>query len=189
MIRPGHCFAAAHLLRHLRCNTRCGGLTYYADLQRHPSINYSPASMLHRLPFVMFTDSSWQDCFDTSRSTGCYSLLPGGIVDGASFVPTPSRLYLQPKPNATSPLSASPVASTLNSFKVHGLDPDAHHPILTDSQSSVVLASGERDTRRTRHIRRRLPLRTPSNAQGTHIILKSTDHSTLPTSEPSCKTT
>jgi hypothetical protein len=89
MIRPGrtHFAAAAHLLRHLRCSTRCGGLTYYADIQKAP-ITQLLASIdaPTDFPFVMFTDSSWQDCLDTSRSTGCSRLLPSEALLTASSV-------------------------------------------------------------------------------------------------------
>jgi hypothetical protein len=91
MIRPGrvHYAAAAHLLRHLRCNTRTGGLTYYSDLSKAPvTLLLASIGALTDFPLVMFTDSSWQDCPDTSHSTGCYLVYcQGGLVDGASFVP------------------------------------------------------------------------------------------------------
>ena len=39
---------------------------------------------------VMFTDSSWNDCKDTGRSTGGYlGLVQGGAVDYGSHVPVP----------------------------------------------------------------------------------------------------
>jgi hypothetical protein len=63
MVRPGrlHCGATAHLLRHLRCNTRSGGIIYHADISQVPVTR-----------IVMFTNSSWQDCPDASRSAGCH---------------------------------------------------------------------------------------------------------------------
>jgi hypothetical protein len=54
------------------------------------------------------------------------------------------------------------------------LDPDTPLtiPILTDSQSAMAMASSDRDTRRTRHIRRRYHYVRLQIAHGAHIILK-----------------
>jgi hypothetical protein len=93
MICPGrvHYAAAAHLLCHLHCNTRTGGLTYYSDLSKAPvTLLLASIGAPTGFPLVMFTDSSWQDCPDTSCSTDCYLVYcQGGLVDGASFVPDP----------------------------------------------------------------------------------------------------
>ena len=44
-------------------------------------------------PILRFTDSSWQDCVDTSSSTGAYvAYMHGSFVDGSSFVPVPITL-------------------------------------------------------------------------------------------------
>jgi hypothetical protein len=75
MTRPGrvHHVAIAHLLRHLRCNTRTAGITYYSDISKAPVTQLlASIDAPTDFPLVMFTDSSWQDCPDTSRSTGCY---------------------------------------------------------------------------------------------------------------------
>jgi hypothetical protein len=58
--------------------------------------------------------------------------------------------------------------------ELHGLDPDTPLtiPILTDSQSAMAMASSDRDTRRTRHIRRRYHYVRHQIARGAHIILK-----------------
>jgi hypothetical protein len=40
-------------------------------------------------PIMQFTDSSFQDCPDTSRSTGGYLILmQGAVVDAVSTMPT-----------------------------------------------------------------------------------------------------
>ena len=179
MIHPGrvHYAAAAHLLRHLQCNTRIGGITYYSDLAKAPvtkllaSIGAPTDS-----PLVMFTDSSWQDCADKSRSAGCYLVYcQGGLVDGASFVPDPIALSYAEAEYQTAAFEISGCEHTRQLFQeLHGLDPDTPLtiPILTDSQSAMAMASSDRDTRRTRHIRRRYHYVRLQISQSAHIILK-----------------
>ena len=69
---PGkvHFEGLVHLLRYIRDNKYLG-LKYYADL------NYAPVTDLFRQASIKtenhlmdFSDSSWQDCPDTGRSTG-----------------------------------------------------------------------------------------------------------------------
>ena len=41
-----------------------------------------------------FSDSSWQDCPDTGRSTGAYIILyQGGLIDHGTHVPGPVDQY------------------------------------------------------------------------------------------------
>jgi hypothetical protein len=58
--------------------------------------------------------------------------------------------------------------------EMHGLDADTALtiPIFTDSQSGIAMASSDRDTRRTRHIRRRCHYVRIQIANGAHVILK-----------------
>jgi hypothetical protein len=179
MVRPGrlHFAATAHLLRHLCCNTRSGGITYYADMSQAPvtklldSIGAPTA-----FPIVMFTDSSWQDCPDTSRSTGCYlAFCQGGIVDRASFVPSPIAVSSAEAEYQIAAFGVSGCEHTQQVFQeMHGLDADTALTILilTDSQSAMAMASSDRDTRRTWHIRRRYHYVRIQISNGAHIILK-----------------
>jgi hypothetical protein len=154
---PGHKHfeAVAHLLRHLRCNTRRGGLRYYANLADSPftkllaSFDDGPTDY----PLVLCTDFSWQDCPDTSRSTGCYMLFcQGGIVDAASFVPNPIAL-------SSSAFGVTAVQHVRQLFQeLHGLAPNTSLsiPLVMDSSSAIAIASKSHDTRHTRHIQRRV---------------------------------
>ncbi len=179
MIRPGrnHYAATAHLLRHLRCNTRTGGITYYADISQAPVTKLlASIGAPTDFPIVMFTDSSWQDCPDTSRSTGCYLIFcQGGIVDSASFVPDPIALSSAEAEYQIAAFGISGCEHTRQVFQeMHGLDADTALtiPILTDSQSAMAMASSDRDTRRTRHIRRRYHYVRIQISNSAHIILK-----------------
>jgi hypothetical protein len=177
--RPGrkHYKAIAHLLRHLRCNTRRGGIRHYADLNDSPftkllaSFN-GPTDY----PLVLCTDASWQDCPDTSRSTGCYMLFAqGGIVDAASFVPNPIALS-----SAESECNAAAFGVTAAQHirqlfqELRGLLPDTQLsiPLVMDSSSAIAIASKSRDTRHTRHIQRRVHFVRFEFMRGNHFGVK-----------------
>ena len=79
-----------HLLRYIRDNKTLG-LKYYAnindtsvyDLLRQASIDTENQLM-------DFSDSSWQYCPDTGRSTGAYIIFyQGGPIDHGTHVPVP----------------------------------------------------------------------------------------------------
>ena len=67
------------------------GLKYYADLNDAP-VTYLliKANIKTKNHLMDFSDSSWQDCPDTGRSTGEYNIFyQGGPIDHGSHVPGP----------------------------------------------------------------------------------------------------
>ena len=111
-------------------------------------------------PLIMFVDSSWQDCPDTSRSTGCFLLYQqGGIVDGGSFVPNPIALSsAEAEYNALAYAMQKTVNTRQVLHEMHGNHPDTtlNIPFLCDSESALIIADNNKDTKRTRHIQRRI---------------------------------
>jgi hypothetical protein len=81
-----------HLLRHLQCHRRVGGIKFYSNLSESPLHQYLISSenpMQANAPIICFTDSSFQDCPDTSRSTGGYLIfVQGGVIDACSTMPS-----------------------------------------------------------------------------------------------------
>ena len=85
-----HFEGLVHLLRYTRDNKTLG-LKYYVDL------NYAPVNDLLRKSSIKtknhmidFSDSSWQDCPDTGRSTVAYIIFyQGGPIDHGTHVPVP----------------------------------------------------------------------------------------------------
>ena len=79
-----------HLLMYIRHNKTLG-MKYYYD------INDSPVSDLFRQYSIMtegqllvFSNSSWQCCPDTGRSTGAYIIFyQGGTIEHVTHVPVP----------------------------------------------------------------------------------------------------
>jgi hypothetical protein len=64
-----------HLLHQLQCNRCSGGIRFYSDLTLSPLYQFlvGNGNVEHALArIIRFTDSSYQDCPDTSRSTGGY---------------------------------------------------------------------------------------------------------------------
>ena len=69
---PGkvHFEGLIHLLRYIRDNKTLG-LKYYADLNGAPVTDILRQANIKTKNHLMdFSDSSWQDCPDTGRSTG-----------------------------------------------------------------------------------------------------------------------
>ena len=89
---PGkvHFEGLIHLLRYIRYNKTLG-LKYYEDLNDAPGTDIlRQANIKTKNHLVAFSDSSWQDCPDTGRSTGAYIIFyQGGTIDHGTHVPVP----------------------------------------------------------------------------------------------------
>ena len=83
-----HFEVLVNLLRYIRDNKTLG-LKYYADLNDAPVIYLLRQSNIKTKNHLMaFSDSSWQDCPDTERSTGAYIIFyQGGPIDHGTHVP------------------------------------------------------------------------------------------------------
>ena len=71
------------------------GLKYYSDLNDAPVTDLlRPANIKTKNHLMDFSDSSWQDCPDTGRSTGAYIIFyKGGPIDHGTHVPVPVAQY------------------------------------------------------------------------------------------------
>ena len=138
MTLPGvkHFKAVRHMLRFLRCNYLRFGVTYYSDVKRSPiySLVDEFTDQDPEAPLMLFTDSSWQDCLDTGKSTGSYLLYHQcGIIDAGSFVPTPVAMSIA---KAEYNSLAQSMQHVINSRQIvqelYGNDADApnNYPIL-----------------------------------------------------------
>ena len=151
-----------HLLRHLQCYRRNGGIKFYSDTTQSPLHNYLVTTGNVRFtncPIVVFSDSSFQDCPDTARSTGGYLIfIHGGVVDVTSTMPS-----LVAHSTCEAEYSICSLAAMASFYvrkiynELHGLNPDYHLtiPIGIDSQSALDTAKSNKETQRTRHIARR----------------------------------
>ena len=179
---PGkpHYKAITHLMHHIRTHRTDFGLKFYSPDDSPPV--YSLVKQLQPkfdptdVPILLFTDSSWQDCPDTSRSTGAYILyLFGSLVDGASFVPTPVAMS-----SAESEYNAHAFALTaaIHLKQIYndlmGYHPDAPLTFHTfvDSSSAIAMMNSDQVTRKARHIERRIHFVRQARAQGVFIPFK-----------------
>ena len=89
---PGkvHFEGLVHLLRYTSDNKTLG-LKYYADLNDAPVTDLlRNANIKTNNNLMAFSDSSWQDCPDTGRSTGAYIIFyQGDPIDHGTPVPGP----------------------------------------------------------------------------------------------------
>ena len=79
-----------HLLRYIRDNNNLG-LKFYAGLNDAPVTDLLRQANINTKNHLMdFSDSIWQDCPDTRRSTGEYIIFyQGGPIDHGTHVPGP----------------------------------------------------------------------------------------------------
>ena len=89
---PGkvHFEGLIQILRYLRENKTLG-LKYYADMNDAPVTDMLRQANIKTENHLMdFSDSSWQDCPDTGRSTGEYIIFyQGGPIYHGTHVPGP----------------------------------------------------------------------------------------------------
>ena len=88
--KPGkvHFEVLVHLLKYIRENNT-SGLKYYTDMKSaRLSDLLIQASINTENQLMDFSDSSWQDCPNTGRSTGAYIVFyHGGPIDHGTRVP------------------------------------------------------------------------------------------------------
>ena len=176
---PGkpHYKALIHLMHHIRTHRTDFGLKFYSPddvpliytLVRQLYPKFDPSN----IPFLLFTDSSWQDCPDTSRSTGAYVLyLFGSLIDGASFVPTPIAMSsAESEYNAHAHALTAAIHSKQIYNNLMGYHPDTLLTLHTfiDSSSALAMMNSDQVTRKARHIERRIHFVRQARAQGIFI--------------------
>jgi hypothetical protein len=68
-------------------------IKYYAKIEESPMYEICSRNKVCVSEIVGFSDSSWQDCPDTGRSTGGYKIfVQGGLVEAHSSMPVPVAL-------------------------------------------------------------------------------------------------
>ena len=115
---------------------------------------------------ITFSDSSWNDCIDTGRSTGGYiSSLQGGVVDYGSHLPVPVAMssgeaeYIAA---AVACMRASHLRMLIYDLKHMSSKDyntiDVPHPpakIIIDNEAAIAMATCNKDTAGNRHVARR----------------------------------
>ena len=174
MRMPGkvHFQAVIHLLFYLRDNYNLG-IKYYSKLRDSPVTKILSENGLDRnQTLIGFHDSSWQDCPDTGRSTGCHLLFAqGGVIDFSSFVPAPVAMSSAEAENntaATAGMGMSHIRMLWNELEYTDPD-DLWDPailMLCDNNSAVIMINTEKDTKSQRHTKRRLMFSRQQRREG-----------------------
>ena len=144
------------------------GLKFYHDLKktqlysvlRENNIKVSQDSI------ITFTDSSWNDCIDTGRSTGGnITMIQAGAVDYTSHLPVPVAMssgeaeYISA---AVACMRASHIRMLVYDLKFLGTkeynsDKPIYEPatIIIDNEAAISMAKCNKDTAGNRHVARR----------------------------------
>ena len=126
-----------------------------SDLLRQASIKTENNSM-------DFSDSSWQDCPDTGRTTGSYIIFyQDGKIDHVTHVPGPvyqSRADSEYNAACTAGMSLAHLRILINELfnKDPDIFPEEAPLIFLYSKSSMCMANNGKDNKHTRHNTRRI---------------------------------
>ena len=139
------------------------GLKYYADLNDAPVTDLLIQSNIKTKNHLMaFSDSSWQDCPDTGRSTGeCIIFYQGVPIDLGTHVPGPvAQSSAESEYNAacTAGMALAHFRMLVHEFLNEDPDmvPKEANLIVLDSKSAMCMAKNGKDTKHTRHIASRM---------------------------------
>jgi hypothetical protein len=155
---PGdnHYHALFHVLRYLRDHPYYG-ITFYGELSDAPIYKMLKSIDLEtKAPFLMMSDSSWNDDVDTGRSTGMFEgFYQGGCVDHSSNMPDPIALSTAESEYNQSCLAC--MAADHLTMLLAEIDRRFTYPIslFLDSKSAIAMGNSFKDTKHTRHIMRR----------------------------------
>ena len=126
---------------------------------------------------MAFSDSSWQDCPDTGRSTGAYIIFyQGGTIDHGTHVPVPvSQSSAESDYNSAciAGMSLAHFRMLIHELLNKDLDivPEEYPLIFLDSKSAMCMAKNGKDTKHTRNIARRINfVMNGENARCTRLI-------------------
>ena len=111
---------------------------------------------------IDFSDSSWQDCPDTGRSTGEYIILyQGGPIDHGTHVPGPvtqSSAESEYNSSCTTGMALAHSRMLIHELLNEDSDmvPEEAPLIVLDSKSAMYMTKNGKDTKNTIHIAGRI---------------------------------
>ena len=123
------------------------GLRFYKDIKPSPIYKMLKENNIeiNNNEIVMFTDSSWNDCKDTGRSTGGYiAMTQGGTVDYGSHLPIPVAM-----PSGETEYVASAAACMrVSHLRILGYDieymgSNTYDPMKLEYHSSLITIDNE----------------------------------------------
>jgi len=144
------------------------GIKFYANIEDSPVYKLCKENKVEMSSIMGFSDSSWQDCPDTGRSTSGYKIfVQGGMVDANSTMPVPVALS-SAEAEYMGACNAGAMISHLRElqydleylgtpeYKLDGENSnDVPSILLVDNQATVRMSKNYKITNKNRHIRRR----------------------------------
>ena len=143
------------------------GIKYYANVKESPVYKICERNNVPYTDLIGFSDSSWQDCPDTGRSTGGYKIFyHGGIIDANSCMPVPVALS-SAEAEYMSCCNLGAMICHLrellyefdflgtDEYKIDGIFGDTPTLMLIDNQATVKMSKNYKVTAKNRHIARR----------------------------------
>jgi hypothetical protein len=150
-------------LHYIRCHSHTAGIKFYADPKQsplHDKLKEIGAEWACEHDIITVSDSSFQDCPDTGRSTGGYMcMIQGGVVDAATVVPT---IIAHSTGEAEYNTGALAVMATAYKRKIWnellGKPVDRMLTVAfgVDSKAATDMAKSRKETKKTRHVTRRM---------------------------------
>ncbi|MGH7954596.1 MAG: reverse transcriptase domain-containing protein, partial [Gloeomargaritales cyanobacterium] len=176
---PGrqHFEGLIHLLGYIRDNPHFG-IKYYSNLVDAPVTKLLQDRNINiKRDLFAFSDSSWQDCPDTARSTGSYLIFyQGGVIDHSTFVPDPVAMSSGEAEYSAACVTCMATAHlrmlTNEMTTLENSDPADQEPvtIILDNQAAISMSKTLKDTKRTRHIDRRVHYVRRGSEAGHHTL-------------------
>ena len=142
-------------------------IKFYANPKESPVYQICDKHKVEFTDIIGFSDSSWQDCPDTGRSTGGYKVFcQGGLIDANSTMPIPVALS-SAEAEYMSCCNLGAMIYHLrellyefeflgtSEYHMDGLFGTAPTMLLIDNQATVSMSKNYKVTSKNRHIGRR----------------------------------
>ena len=175
-IKPGeyHMKCAIHVLRYIRDHPNYG-IKFYSNWKISPvhDIVLQNPDIKSESSLVVFSDSSWQDDIDSSRSTGCYFIFfQGGLIDFSSNLPAPIALSSAEAEYNEACLATMALAHIKMLLgDLVGEEIKEATPVLLDNRSAVDMGKSFKETKHSKHIQRRYHYVREGQINGHHILI------------------
>ena len=144
------------------------GIKFYANPEDSPVYKICRSNNVEPTDLVGFSDSSWQDCPDTGRSTTGYQIFyKGSFIEGNSSMPIPVAMntaeaeYMGAYNCCMAIAHANMLIYDLEYLDTENFKIDGHETttpptvVLVDNKSTVQMSKNYKMSKKNRHISRR----------------------------------
>ena len=158
--------ALMHVFGYLRKHTDFG-IRIYANVKESPAHQICIRHKIEPTSIIGFSDTSWQDCPDTGRSTCGYKIfVQGGIIDAQSTMPVPVALS-SAEAEYMGACNLGAMICHLRDltyefeklgtpeYKIEGRTKEVPSVLLIDNQATVRMSKNYKVTSKNRHVGRR----------------------------------